>query len=335
MYVLSTDASRPVRGAVPVPSVRDMFDRTGGRATAPSESARRRLELLSNSLASELPRSAEGDGVTAAEPDDDRPRSSPEVGPGRHAARPLPRSTRVAAGLSDHVPVPVRAAWSTNLSGHHLAVVSLLLAIALCVAGWWALTAKPEVQAAPQLTPVPSATPPEATASPSAPASPSTPSGQAPQASEAPPAAAGDVVIVDVAGRVRRPGIVTLPLGSRVADALDAAGGPRGDVDLASLNLARVLLDGEQVLVGVEPVVPPVVPDPPPEGSTSQPGVLVNLNSATEADLDTLPGVGPVTAQAILDWRTEHGGFTSVDELLEVSGIGEVTMEELRPLVTV
>jgi competence protein ComEA len=163
------------------------------------------------------------------------------------------------------------------------------------------------------------------------------------------------LVVVDVAGRVQRPGIVTLPLGARVADALDAAGGPRGRVDLTTLNLARVLLDGEQLLVGVEPAVPPPAPTGdvptgdvptgdvptgdvpgPTSGSTSSAaGSLVNLNTATEAELDTLPGVGPVTAQAILAWRTEHGSFTSVDELLEVSGIGEVTLEELRPLVTV
>jgi competence protein ComEA len=146
------------------------------------------------------------------------------------------------------------------------------------------------------------------------------------------------VVVVDVAGRIRRPGIVTLPLGSRVADALEAAGGVRSDVELSTLNLARVLVDGEQLLVGVEAATPPTtsatppVAAPPPAGV---PGALVDLNTATEADLDTLPGIGPVTAQAILDWRAEHGGFTSVDELLEVSGIGEVTLEELRPLVTV
>jgi competence protein ComEA len=317
-----------------------MFDRTGGRAAAPSESARRRLELLGISLAGELPSAAaEGDeAVVADESDDERSGGSSSVGPGRHAARPLPRSTRAAAGLADRVPVPVRAAWSTRLSGHHLAVVSLLLAAALCVAGWWALSAKPEVQAAPRMTPVPSATPPSGPpTSPGAapPSAQAAPPSTAQQSVESAPPDAGGVVVVDVAGRVRRPGIVTLPLGSRVADALDAAGGTRGDVDLASLNLARVLLDGEQVLVGVEPAVPPVLSDPTSEGSTGPPGAPVNLNTATEVELDTLPGVGPVTAQAILDWRAEHGGFTAVDELLEVSGIGEVTMEELRPLVTV
>jgi hypothetical protein len=232
---LSTDPSGPVRIAALLPSVRDMFDRTGGRAAAPSESARRRLELLGISLAGELPSPAHeaDDAAVADESDDHRAGDPPRVRPGRHAARPLPRSARVAAGLSDRVPVPVRAAWSTRFSGHHLAVVSLLLAVALCVAGWWALSAKPEVQAAPRMTPVPSASPPGGPP-PSPAASPS-----AWQPPEAPPADTGDVVVVDVAGRVRRPGIVTLPIGSRVADALDAAGGTRGDVDLASLNLAR------------------------------------------------------------------------------------------------
>jgi competence protein ComEA len=110
-------------------------------------------------------------------------------------------------------------------------------------------------------------------------------------------------------------------------------------VDLTTLNLARVLLDGEQLLVGVKAAVPPPAPTGNAPSSTaggpSAAGGLVNLNTATEAELDTLPGVGPVTAQAILAWRTEHGSFSSVEELLEVSGIGEVTLEELRPLVTV
>ncbi len=147
--------------------------------------------------------------------------------------------------------------------------------------------------------------------------------------------------MVDVAGRVRRPGIVTLPWGSRVADALEAAGGVRPGVDLVTLNLARMLVDGEQLLVGIEAAtVPgPATPDPtivPRPGVTpGTPAVLVNLNTATLADLDTLPGVGPVTAEAILAWRTENGAFSTVDELLEVSGIGDVTLEELRDLVTV
>lgn len=311
-----------------------MFDRGGVRA-ASSEAARRRLELLSASLASGPDRDPVHTPEVTSQAE---PVASPvRTGPGRHAARPLPRAARLGAGVADRVPVPVRAAWSTRVSGTHLAVVALVVATALCVAAWWALSARPQVQAMPTMTtpaPVePPATEQAASASTTAPAAaPSAGPAATPPAASA-TAAAGEVVVVDVAGKVRRPGIVTLALGSRVADALAAAGGPRGDADLTSLNLARLLVDGEQLLVGVEAAVPPVVT--PGVTAGPSPTVLVDLNTATEVELDTLPGVGPVTAQAILDWRTEHGGFTSVDELLEVSGIGEVTLEELRPLVTV
>jgi competence protein ComEA len=144
---------------------------------------------------------------------------------------------------------------------------------------------------------------------------------------------AGGSVTVDIAGKVRRPGVATLPAGSRVVDALKEAGGVRGGVDLSALNLARVLVDGEQILVGR---------DAAPGGlaasaSTAAPdasGALVNINTATTEQLDTLPGVGPVTAQKILDWRAAHGAFSSVDELLEVDGIGEKTLADLAPHVT-
>ena len=136
---------------------------------------------------------------------------------------------------------------------------------------------------------------------------------------------------MDVAGKVRRPGIAVLPAGSRVVDALEAAGGARRGVDLTALNLARPVVDGEQILVGVEPAagVAGTLGSTPPTGEA-----LVNLNTADAAALDTLPGVGPVTAEAILSWREDNGGFTSVDELLEVDGIGEATLADLAPLVT-
>jgi competence protein ComEA len=141
-------------------------------------------------------------------------------------------------------------------------------------------------------------------------------------------------VTVDVAGKVRRPGLTTLPAGSRVADALRRAGGPRGRVDLTPLNLARVLVDGEQIVVG-RPA--PVPSGPAAAGGAAAPsptGSLVNLNTATSEQLDTLPGVGPVTAQKILDWRAAHGAFSSVEELLEIDGIGEKTLADLIPHVT-
>jgi competence protein ComEA len=148
------------------------------------------------------------------------------------------------------------------------------------------------------------------------------------------PATPGGTVVVDVAGKVRRPGIATLPAGSRVVDAIRRAGGARPGVDLTSLNLARVLVDGEQILVGV-PSAPGVA-----ASASSRPGAagagdgLVNINTATLEQLDSLPGVGPVTAQKILDWRTAHGSFTAIDELLEVDGIGEKTLADMAPHLT-
>ena len=142
---------------------------------------------------------------------------------------------------------------------------------------------------------------------------------------------------VDVAGKVRRPGVTTLPAGSRVIDALRRAGGARVGVDLTGLNLARVLVDGEQIIVGrVRRAAAPPGGLAGSASTTAPPatGALVNLNTATAEQLDTLPGVGPVTAQKILQWRAAHGAFSAVDELLEVDGIGEKTLADLAPLVT-
>ncbi|KAA1399966.1 helix-hairpin-helix domain-containing protein [Aeromicrobium ginsengisoli] len=139
-------------------------------------------------------------------------------------------------------------------------------------------------------------------------------------------------LIIDVVGKVRKPGIVTVPKGSRVYQAIEAAGGLKGRVDTASLNMARVLDDGEQILVGIEPVAAPAASGP--AGSGGPAGGKVNLNTATAEQLDMLPGVGPVTAQAILAWRDENGRFGSVEDLLDVKGIGDATLAELRDLVT-
>lgn len=135
-------------------------------------------------------------------------------------------------------------------------------------------------------------------------------------------------IVVDVGGRVRRPGLVTLPLGSRVADALRAAGGALRRSDLVSLNLAAKVTDGQLLLVGVPGASVAAAGD----GTSSGP---VDLNSATADQLEALPGIGPVLAQHILDWRTAHGSFRSVDQLKDVSGIGDSTFADLAPLVTV
>jgi competence protein ComEA len=148
---------------------------------------------------------------------------------------------------------------------------------------------------------------------------------------------AGAMIVVDVSGKVREPGVHRLPTGSRVADALKAAGGVRPGTNTDALNRARFLVDGEQVVVGgpaAAPAPAPGVGGPAtgggPVGAAPAP---VSLNTATVEQLDTLPGVGPVLARHILDYRTQHGGFRSVDELREVNGIGDRRFADLRNLV--
>lgn len=151
----------------------------------------------------------------------------------------------------------------------------------------------------------------------------------------------GRLVYVHVGGAVHRPGLYELPDGSRIFDAVQAAGGATDDADLDSLNLASKVKDGDKVLVPVR--IEPGA-DPPPGGASGAagvpgaagaPGGLINLNSATAEQLDSLPGIGPSTAQKIIAYRTEHGGFRRVDDLMEVPGIGPAKFEELKDLVTV
>ena len=158
-----------------------------------------------------------------------------------------------------------------------------------------------------------------------------------PEASSGPPSAAGTAgaeIVVDVSGKVREPGIHRLPAGSRVADALRAAGGVRPGTSTDGLNRARFLVDGEQVMVG-GPAAPPAAAPGVPAGSVagSAPAAPVPLNTATLDQLESLPGVGPVLAQHIVDYRTQHGGFRSVDQLREVNGIGDRRFADLRKLV--
>jgi competence protein ComEA len=125
--------------------------------------------------------------------------------------------------------------------------------------------------------------------------------------------------------------VYELPEGSRVIDALNAAGGPKRGAELSELNLAAPLTDGQQIVVSRTSAVEA----PAAAAATSATSALVNVNTASAEELDTLPGIGEVLAAAILQYREEHGPFTSVDQLVDVSGIGEVTLEELRDLVTI
>ncbi len=150
----------------------------------------------------------------------------------------------------------------------------------------------------------------------------------------------GPQIIVDVSGKVRHPGIHRLPAGSRVADALRAAGGVRPGTDLGGLNRARFLVDGEQVVVGgPAPASGPAAAGAAAgstvtAGAAGAPAAPVSLNTATAEQLETLPGVGPVLARHIIDYRTQHGGFRSVEELRQVTGIGDRRYADLRGLVT-
>jgi len=165
-----------------------------------------------------------------------------------------------------------------------------------------------------------------------------------------PSAAPNQPVVVSVVGLVHTPGLVTLAPGARIADALKAAGGATDGADTIGLNMARQVDDGEQIVVGIAPAKgqPAVLgssvssdsatPGPPTTGSRparGAPAPVINLNTATVQQLDTLPGVGPVTAAAIVAWRQANGKFTSVDQLGEVDGIGPARLEKLRKLVRV
>ncbi|MCW3841813.1 helix-hairpin-helix domain-containing protein [Micromonospora yasonensis] len=197
--------------------------------------------------------------------------------------------------------------------------LAVVAAVVVLVAAVWAWRSRPHAE---PVRPV------AATAAPNEPAP--SPAGSSPSAQ----------LVVAVAGKVRRPGLVRVPAGARVADAVEAAGGALPGVDVALLNPARKVTDGELILVGVaapagQASQPGQPAAGPAAGGAAAPGGPVNLNTATLAQLDALPGVGPVLAQRILDHREQHGGFRSVSDLRQVDGIGDARYEQLKDLVTV
>jgi competence protein ComEA len=198
----------------------------------------------------------------------------------------------------------------STLSRGELVGLILLLAISLAGAGLWYVRSLPkpiEVRA--------SQDPAVATASTS-------------------PSPSPALVLVDVAGWVRRPGVYEFHEGDRVIDAIDAAGGARPGAALESLNLAAPLTDGTQILVpkqNATATAPSTAPGTTSTGTTAK----VNVNTASSEELQTLPGIGEVLAQNIIDYRTQNGPFASIDDLVDVSGIGDVTLSNIKDLVTV
>jgi competence protein ComEA len=248
--------------------------------------------------------SPEDDGVTVPVPDE--PHAGLPAGMGRHRAPG--RAVRWDPGRP--------GAWSLWVAG---------LVAALLLVGWTWLN-RPTVEPVSDGTGVPST---------------EQPAGQPTAAPPTPPvgevADTSTTVVVSVVGLVARPGLVTLPSGARVAEAVEAAGGLLPEADPASVNLAAVVTDGQQVAVGV-PAAPGSAPPGPgsaPPGQGAAPGGPLDLNTAGVAELDTLPGIGPVLAQRIVDHRTREGPFTSVDQLDDVPGIGPSIAAELAGLVRV
>ncbi len=241
--------------------------------------------------------------------------------PGRHASR------RPLAGAPEALlaTLPGRV----RLGPAQLTAVAVLVAVGLAITCWWVVRGDPEP--ASQVTVEQSEIPAGVAL-----VAPGEGAEEAPESGDVSPGVtATEPVTVDVAGRVRRPGIVVLDAGARVVDAVEQAGGARPGVDLTSLNLARLLVDGEQILVGPDATGGAAPAPAPPTGGAPAPTALVDLNLADQAQLETLPQIGPVTASAIIDWRTEHGAFTAVTELLEVDGIGDATLAQVSPYVTV
>jgi competence protein ComEA len=222
---------------------------------------------------------------------------------------PVPQP-ELPAGLGRHRAPERTARWDPGrLGSRSLWLAGLAAALLLVV---WTWLDRPRLQ------PVPAA-----------------PAGRAAVTSEPARPTVGEVadtstpVVVSVVGSVVRPGLVTLPSGSRVADAVEAAGGLVPPADSASVNLAALVSDGQQIVVGAPGAVPG-----PSDGSSAAAGGKLNLNTATAAELDALPGVGPVLAQRIVDHR-DQGPYTSVDQLDDVPGIGPARAAELAELVTV
>ena len=244
-----------------------------------------------------------------------------------------------AAVSPDAVADPAPAVRLRGWTGSALRGLSVLTAVAVAIGGYAAWQGRPRAVAVAPVT-VATGAPITGSSPAAAPAidAPAIDSPAIDSSAIAPPdPAAGTApaaeVVVHVAGLVERPGLVRLPAGARVADAIAEAGGVTQRRAADSVNLARVLTDGEQVVVSLAPATAAAAPAGAP--AAASPAAPLDLNTATPEALDGLPGVGPVIAARIVAWRTTHGRFRSVEELAEVSGIGESILAQVRPLVRV
>lgn len=236
--------------------------------------------------------------------DDDADGDAQESRSGRGSSEVLPPAAAAAIARTS-VSRAAERAWT--FTREHLAAVAIILLTGCLWAGYSVLQARstpvavavPTVMSSPGPTPTP------------------TPSIQ-----------------VHVIGAVKRPGVVSVPEGSRVADAIDAAGGLDAAADPGELNLAAVIADGSQIAIGTQRKPRGEIHSTASEGVDSAAG-SINLNTATVAQLDTLPGVGPVTAQKIIDWREANKRFARVEELQEIDGIGPKSYAEIAPHVRV
>lgn len=267
---------------------------------------------------------AEGSAAGGWIPDDDLglpAGDAPDVeplGPVRAWSLPDEEPTPDASGLPDGIgrhraPGPAVRLDPGRRGARSLWLAGLLGVLVLLAWTWWE---RPRVQAVP-----PAAHTAVAARSSTPPSSP--PVGETARTS--------GTVVVSVVGEVARPGLVTLSQGARVADAIEAAGGLLPGADAASVNLAAVVSDGQQISVGV----PAAAAAGTSGGSAATSGTPIDLNAATAAELDALPGIGPVLAQRIVSFRQEHGRFASVDQLNDVPGIGPALYARLAPLVRV
>jgi competence protein ComEA len=258
-----------------------------------------------------------------------------------HAAAPRRpgRLDLLMQQINDRLPVTLRGRWRLDRrTGTALAAAVALAAVVL--GGWTLFRAQSKQVAQPQLLTAGHPVHRQASdsAAQEAEAQPARPEG-APPAAAPYPATSAIGIVVDVEGKVAKPGVFHLPTGSRVMDAIRAAGGALPGTDLVPLNQARVLNDGEQVLVGAPggldagPVAPGPISRAGGRGKVPLSGPI-HLNTATADQLEQLPGVGPAMAQRILDWRSEHGRFTSIGELQQVHGLGPTKFAALRQWVT-